>query len=238
MSIIFPPDVIYWAVTCLSLQTAWSWLMLVALSLLPPLLTVEALVAVVVTPLSSSPVQAAAGPRAGAWSLQEPGITLTSLLGGSEQALSQPRRLRSLARPLEVLVLDSEGLGHILPPEGVPALLVILPAHPERLNAAHLAWLGEAPTCCAPQVKDRRRLQVRSEQRQLNVYYFSMMMPDDLWSDWPVCVRSQGSVHVRVSHHSLLQSRPESERRNKSKANADGFSWINFNKTLIEILKN
>ena len=172
MSIIFPPDVIYWAVTCLSLQTAWSWLMLVALSLLPPALTVEALVAVVVTPLSSSPVQAAAGPRAGAWSLQEPGITLTSLLGGSEQALSQPRRLRSLARPLEVLVLDSEGLGHILAPEGVPALLVILPAHPERLNAAHLAWLGEAPTCCAPQVKDRRRLQVRSEQGQLNVYYF------------------------------------------------------------------
>ena len=146
--------------------------MLVALSLLPPALTVEALVAVVVTPLSSSPVQAAAGPRAGARGLQEPGITLTSLLGRSEQALSQPRRLRSLARPLEVLVLDSEGLGHVLPPERVPALLVILPPHPERLDAAHLAGLGEAPTCCAPQVKDRRRVQVRSEQRQLNVYYF------------------------------------------------------------------
>ena len=193
MSIIFPPDVIYWAVTCLSLQTAWSWLMLVALSLLPPLLTVEALVAVVVTPLSSSPVQAAAGPRAGAWSLQEPGITLTSLLGGSEQALSQPRRLRSLARPLEVLVLDSEGLGHILAPEGVPALLVILPAHPERLNAAHLAGLGEAPTCCAPQVKDRRRLQVRSEQRQLNVYYF---LDDDV--GWFMILTDLSVSGVRV----------------------------------------
>ena len=193
MSIIFPPDVIYWAVTCLSLQTAWSWLMLVALSLLPPLLTVEALVAVVVTPLSSSPVQAAAGPRAGAWGLQEPGITLTSLLGGSEQALSQPRRLRSLARPLEVLVLDSEGLGHILPPEGVPALLVILPAHPERLNAAHLAGLGEAPTCCAPQVKDRRRLQVRSEQRQLNVYYF---LDDDV--GWFMILTDLSVSGVRV----------------------------------------
>ena len=193
MSIIFPPDVIYWAVTCLSLQTAWSWLMLVALSLLPPLFTVEALVAVVITPLSSSPVQTAAGPRAGAWSLQEPSITLTSLLGGSEQALSQPRRLRSLARPLEVLVLDSEGLGHILPPEGVPALLVILPAHPERLNAAHLAWLGEAPTCCAPQVKDRRRLQVRSEQRQLNVYYF---LDDDV--GWFMILTDLSVSGVRV----------------------------------------
>ena len=193
MSIIFPPDVIYWAVTCLSLQTAWSWLMLVALSLLPPLLTVEALVAVVVTPLSSSPVQAAASPRAGAWSLQEPSITLTSLLGGSEQALSQPRRLRSLARPLKVLVLDSEGLGHILAPEGVPALLVILPAHPERLNAAHLAGLGEAPTCCAPQVKDRRRLQVRSEQRQLNVYYF---LDDDVW--WFMILTDLSVSGVRV----------------------------------------
>ena len=157
MSIIFPPDVIYWTVTGLSLQTAWSWLMLVPLSLLPPPLTVEAGVPVVITPLSSSPVQAGAGPRARAWCLQGPGvITHVSLLGGSEQTLSQPRRPRSLARPLEVLVLDPEGLGHVFAPERVPALLVILPSHPESLDAAHLPGLGLAATCCASQVKYRR----------------------------------------------------------------------------------
>ena len=130
--------------------------MLVPLSLLPPLLTVEARVPVVITPLSSSPVQAGAGPRPPC-GLQGPGvITHVSLLGGSEQTLSQPRRLRSLARPLEVLVLHPEGLGHVLAPERVPALLVILPSHPERLDAAHLPGLGQAATCCASQVKDRR----------------------------------------------------------------------------------
>ena len=146
--------------------------MLVPLSLLPPPLTVEAGVAVVVTPLSSSPVQAGAGPRARG--LQRPVITHVSLLGGSEQTLSQPRRLRSLARPLEVLVLHPEGLGHVLAPERVPALLVILPSHPESLDAAHLSRLGQAATCCASQVKDRRGVRSKVKQRHCMFITFSM----------------------------------------------------------------
>ena len=163
MSIIFSPDVIYWAVTGLSLQTAWSWLMLVALSLLAPLVSVETLVPVVVTPLPSSPVQAGAGPHL---------VTRLSLLGGSQQTLSQPRRLRSLARPLEVLVLDPEGLRHVLSTESVSALPVILPPHPQSLDAAHLPGLGQAPTCCASQVKDRRRVRSEVDNVWSHVYYF------------------------------------------------------------------
>ena len=128
--------------------------MLVALSLLLPALTG----AVVVTPL---------GP--GGLRVQDAVITrpllLPPLLGGSEQTLSQPRRLGSLARPLEVLVLDPEGLRHVLAPESVSALLVILPPHPQSLDATHLPGLGQAPTCCASQVKDWRR--VRSEENKI-----------------------------------------------------------------------
>ena len=200
MSIIFPPDVIYWTVTGLSLQTAWSWLMLVPLSLLPPPLTVEAGVPVVITPLSSSPVQAGAGPRARAWCLQGPGvITHVSLLGGSEQTLSQPRRPRSLARPLEVLVLDPEGLGHVLAPERVPALLVILPSHPESLDAAHLPGLGLAATCCASQVKYRRG--VRSKVKRGMFVLFSMMS-NYLWSAL-TCLCLEWGFHPCPSEPSL-----------------------------------
>ena len=201
MSIIFSPDVIYWAVTGLSLQTAWSWLMLVALSLLAPLVSVETLVPVVVTPLPSSPVQAGAGPHL---------VTRLSLLGGSQQTLSQPRRLRSLARPLEVLVLDPEGLRHVLSTESVSALPVILPPHPQSLDAAHLPGLGQAPTCCASQVKDRRR--VRSEVDSMIACLLFSRCCKMIDECWPVCFRSEGPcVHVRVSHHCLLHSRPVRE---------------------------
>ena len=228
MSIIFPPNVIYWAVTGLSLQTAWSWLMLVALSLLAPLVSVEARVPVVITPLPSSPIQAGAGPQTL--------VTNISLLGGSEQTLSQPRRLGSLARPLEVLVLDSEGLRHVLAPESVSALLVILPPHPQSLDATHLPGLGQAPTCCASQVKDWRR--VRSEEIKIwsHVYYFldvvKWLMSTDL-SVSGVRVPSMSEWAIIASY-----TADQSERHYKSKVNADGFSWISFNKTLIEILQN
>ena len=70
-------------------------------------------------------------------------------------------RLRSFHRPLEVLVLHSEGLGHVLPPEGVPALLQVLPAHPEPLDSGALPGLQTA-TCCSSDVEKWRR--VRSER--------------------------------------------------------------------------
>ena len=143
--------------------------MLVALSLLLPALTG----AVVVTPL---------GP--GGLRVQDAVITrpllLPPLLGGSEQTLSQPRRLRSLHCPLEVLVLHSEGLRHVLPSEGVPALLVILPPHPERLDAAPLARLGQAATCCAPQVKGRRGVRSEACFKCSEIIIYCLFFLDDI----------------------------------------------------------
>ena len=81
-------------------------------------------------------------------------------LGTGSETPSDPR-LRSFHRPLEVLVLHSEGLGHVLPPEGVPALLQVLPAHPEPLDSGALPGLQTA-TCCSSDVEKWRR--VRSER--------------------------------------------------------------------------
>ena len=80
-------------------------------------------------------------------------------LGTGSETPSDPR-LRSFHRPLQVLVLHSEGLRHVLPPESVPALLQVLPADPEPLDSGALARL-QAATCCSPDVEERRR--VRSE---------------------------------------------------------------------------
>ena len=80
-------------------------------------------------------------------------------LGTGSETPSDPR-LRSFHRPLQVLVLHSEGLGHVLPPETVPSLLHVLPAHPETLDSGTLPRLQSA-TCCSPDVEERRR--VRSE---------------------------------------------------------------------------
>ena len=85
------------------------------------------------------------------------------LLGGAQQTPRQPRSRGSFPRPLEILLLHAEGLGHVLPPQRVPALLVILPPHPEGAEAARLARLG-AEAGGAPQVEQRRRVQVMSEE--------------------------------------------------------------------------
>ena len=85
------------------------------------------------------------------------------LLGGAQQTPRQPRSRGSFPRPLEILLLHAEGLGHVLAPQRVPALLVILPPHPEGAEAARLARLG-AEAGGAPQVEQRRRVQVMSEE--------------------------------------------------------------------------
>ena len=85
------------------------------------------------------------------------------LLGGAQQTPRQPRSRGSFARPLEILLLHPEGLGHVLAPQRVPALLVVLPPHPEGAEAARLARLG-AEAGGAPQVEQRRRVEVMSEE--------------------------------------------------------------------------
>ena len=85
------------------------------------------------------------------------------LLGGAQQTPRQPRSRGSFPRPLEILLLHAECLGHVLAPQRVPALLVILPPHPEGAEAARLARLG-AEAGGAPQVEQRRRVQVMSEE--------------------------------------------------------------------------
>ena len=85
------------------------------------------------------------------------------LLGGAQQTPRQPRSRGSFPRPLEILLLHTECLGHVLAPQRVPALLVILPPHPEGAEAARLARLG-AEAGGAPQVEQRRRVQVMSEE--------------------------------------------------------------------------
>ena len=85
------------------------------------------------------------------------------LLGGAQQTPRQPRSRGSFPRPLEILLLHAEGLGHVLAPQRVPALLIVLPPHPEGAEAARLARLG-AEAGGAPQVEQRRRVQVMSEE--------------------------------------------------------------------------
>ena len=85
------------------------------------------------------------------------------LLGGAQQTPRQPRSRGSFPRPLEILLLHPECLGHVLAPERVPALLVVLPPHPEGAEAARLARLG-AEAGGAPQVEQRRRVEVMSEE--------------------------------------------------------------------------
>ena len=85
------------------------------------------------------------------------------LLGGAQQTPRQPRSRGSFPRPLEILLLHPEGLGHVLAPQRVPALLVVLPPHPQRAEAARLARLG-AEAGGAPQVQQRRGVEVMSEE--------------------------------------------------------------------------
>ena len=125
------------AITGLAAETAWSGLVFVDFTFLLPSL---ALLTVSLCPLPLT--QSSLGP-----------------LGGGSETPSDPR-LRSFHRPLQVLVLHSEGLRHVLPPESVPALLQVLPADPEPLDSGALARL-QAATCCSPDVEERRR--VRSE---------------------------------------------------------------------------
>lgn len=66
--------------------------------------------------------------------------------------------------------------------------------------------------------------------------YVYNFLNDSLWSDLSV----SGVRVPSMSEWAIIASytADQSERHYKSKVNADGFSWINFNKTLIEILKN
>ena len=139
------------AITGLTAETAWSGLVSVDFTfLLPPLrlLTVPAVPAV------SSPPSVPQITH-----LHREPSSLGPLGTGSETP-SDPR-LGSFHRPLEVLVLHSEGLGHVLPPESVPALLEVLPAHPQPLDSGALPGL-QAATCCSSDVEQWRR--VRSER--------------------------------------------------------------------------
>ena len=135
------------AITGLTAETAWSGLVFVDFTfLLPPLRLLT--VSVVCSPPSVPQIT----------HLHRKPSSLGPLGTGSETP-SDPR-LRSFHRPLQVLVLHSEGLRHVLPPETVPALLHVLPAHPETLDSGTLPRL-QSTTCCSPDVEERRR--VRSE---------------------------------------------------------------------------
>ena len=114
--------------------------------LLPPLLTV-----LLSLTLSSPPVQA--GPAGLITPLER-----TSSLGPLGILPHTPRdpRLRSFHRPFQVLVLHSEGLRHVLPPEAVTALPVVLPAHPQPLDGGALAGLQSSATCCSSDGEWRR----------------------------------------------------------------------------------
>ena len=136
------------AITGLTAETAWSGLVSVDFTfLLPPL-------RLLTVPAVSSPPSVPQITH-----LHREPSSLGPLGTGSETP-SDPR-LRSFHRPLEVLVLHSEGLGHVLPPESVPALLEVLPAHPETLDSGALPGL-QAATCCSSDVEKWRR--VRSER--------------------------------------------------------------------------
>ena len=86
-----------------------------------------------------------------------------SLLGSAPASeASRDPRLRSLHRPLQVLLLHSECLGHILPSQTVTSLLSVLPPHPQGLHGVvgHLAALP------APDVDARgRRVRVEGIRR-------------------------------------------------------------------------